>query len=232
MRTSCRKNKVASLYCSRAVPREIVWLPVMNGDSVGTGQSSLRLDDTDIPGAYLFPKLTCSWGLCDLTSPSAKCYCILDGDCRCYHHSAPEPLANVASCFVLRKAMHGYAWVLCCSIAAHNTHHPAYLIVSNSTTTNAMDSIPSWGKARDVVIFLGNGMLKLMVTWAALETLRIALFALSSMDIRPPSVLRSWCKCNNQNNPNSFTCSNVALPCKDEAFFVVTTVNNWGDTEL
>ena len=59
--------------------------------------------------------------------------------------------------------MHGYTWVFHSSIATHNTYHLAYLIVCNSTTTNAMDSVLARGKARDVLIFLDSAILELTV---------------------------------------------------------------------
>ena len=61
--------------------------------------------------------------------------------------------------------------------------HLTYLFISNSTTTNAEDSVTSQGKARDVLLFLDRGRLPLMVTQMALPALHYGTFVLFSMDI-------------------------------------------------
>ena len=105
---SCSKNEVASLYHSWAVPREIIW--------VQSTSPSLLWRCKPIPQNLTEDRMI--W-----RRLQENAYCILDGDCRYHRLSAPGPLTkvHVAFLFVLRKAMHGNAWVFNSSIAKHNT---------------------------------------------------------------------------------------------------------------
>ena len=56
-------------------------------------------------------------------------------------------------------------------------HHLVFLVVSNSTTTNVVDSVPPREKAQDVLLFLDCGILQLEVTQVALEALHYRAFS-------------------------------------------------------
>ena len=88
---------------------------------------------------------------------------------------------------VALEALHLYRAFLCSVYYCFT--HLACMFVSKSTTTNAGESVPPRGKARDVLLFLDSGTCRLLVTLTrtAIQALHYRTFVLFSMDVRSPS---------------------------------------------
>ena len=82
-----------------------------------------------------------------------------------------------------QEALHLYC-AFSCSVYYCFTHLAyLYLFVSNSTTTDAANSVPPRGKTRDVLLFLDSGRLPLTLSQTALQALHYRTLVLFTMDI-------------------------------------------------